>query len=112
MLHAGCSSLLPSLSPSLHKRHGGPGAHPKKGNKAVKDLKQKSYGERWRELGLFSQEKRRFREDRIALRSPLKGGCGGVSVSFFSQVTVIELEVMVLSCTGGGSGWILGKILS
>ena len=30
-------------------------------------------------------------------------------VSIFSHVTVIGLEVMTLSCTRGGSGWILGK---
>ena len=41
----------------------------------------------------------------------LKGGCNEVGVSFFSPVTVIGQEVMVLICTGEGSGWILGKFV-
>jgi len=36
----------------------------------------------------------------------LKGGCGGVKVSPFSQLTVIRWEGMALSCMRGGSGWI------
>jgi len=84
----GLQSVYSVFDPSLQERCQGPGACPEKGNKAVRGLEHKSYGEQLRELGLFSLEERSPKGDLITPYNDLKGGCckKGIGHFFLSDI--------------------------
>jgi len=76
----------------------------------MRGLEHKSY-EKWlRELDLFPLEKR-LRDDLIAQYTCQRGRCGEVGAHPFPQISEIIQEGMPSSCSKGGLGWILEKII-
>lgn len=65
---------------------------PEKRNEAVRGVEHKCDGERLREVGFLSVEKRRHREDLLPLSSYVTRGCVEVGVVLFSRETCARIR--------------------
>ena len=90
-----CSALVKAtprvlcsvLGPSLQEYFEALERVQRRAMKLVKGLEHKSYKEQLRALGLFGLGKGRLRAGLTALYNSLRGSCGKLGVSLFSQIT-------------------------
>ena len=85
---------------------------PEKRNEAVRGLELKSGGERLREVGFLSVEKRRHREDLLPLSSYVTRGCVEVGMVLFSHGTSARTRGNGLRLHEGRLGLDVKKTLS